>query len=326
MAIFSPEHGPRGELDRPGIADDRDGPTGLPIYSLYGKTMRPTDAMLRGIDTLVYDIQDVGVRFYTYTTTLGYCMEEAARRGIRFVVLDRPNPIGGLAVQGPMLDAGRESFVAYDRRPVRHGMTVGELAMLYRDERKMNLDLAVVRMEGWRRGDLFDATGLKWTNPSPNIRSLNAALLYPGIGLLETTNVSVGRGTATPFELFGAPWIDAARLQKALAAAKMPGVKFGTTTFTPTTSKFIGKECHGLRITITDRATLQPIATGLEIARQLALLHPDNWNSAAYIGLLGNRLVLDAVRAGKSVQEIEDIYRPDLNRFIERRTRYLLYP
>jgi uncharacterized protein YbbC (DUF1343 family) len=326
VAIFSPEHGPRGELERHGIADGRDGPTGLPIYSLYGKTLRPTDAMLRGIDTLVYDIQDVGVRFYTYTTTLGYCMEEAARRGIRFVVLDRPDPIGGLVVEGPMLDAGRESFVAYDRRPVRHGMTVGELAMLYRDERKMHFDLAVVRMEGWRRGDLFDATGLKWTNPSPNIRSLNEALLYPGTGLLEPTNVSVGRGTATPFEVFGAPWLDAAGLQKALAAAKLPGVEFRAADFTPDTSNFSGKECHGIRITITDRAAFDPLPTGLEIARQLAMRQADQWKADAYIGLLGNRKVLEAVRDGKSVEQIEAIYQPELDRFIKQREKYLLYP
>ena len=326
VAIFSPEHGPRGELDRPGIADGRDGPTGLPIYSLYGKTLRPTDAMLHDIDTLVYDIQDVGVRFYTYTTTLGYCMEEAARRGIRFVVLDRPNPIGGLAVDGPMLDAGRESFIAYDRRPVRHGMTVGELAQLYRDERKMHLDLAIVRMEGWRRGDLFDTTGLKWTNPSPNIRSLTAELLYPGIGLLETTNLSVGRGTSTPFEIFGAPWLDAAGLQKALATAKLRGVEFHAVDFTPDTSKFSGKECHGIRITITDCAAFQPLHTGLEIARQLALRHKDQWKADAYIGLLGNRKVLDAVRAGKTVDETEAVYRPDLEKFVRQRPKYLLYP
>ena len=326
VAIFSPEHGARGELDRPGIADDRDGPTGLPVYSLYGKTLRPTDAVLRDIDTLVIDIQDVGVRFYTYTTTMGYAMEEAARHGIRFVVLDRPNPIGGEAVQGPMLDAGRESFIAYDRRPVRHGMTLGELAELYRDERKMNIDLAVVRMEGWRRSDLFDATGLKWTNPSPNLRNLNEELLYPGIGLLETTNVSVGRGTPTPFEVLAAPWIDAPGLQKALSAASLPGVELSVTSFTPTTSKFAGRECHGLKITITDRAVLQPIRIGLEIARQLALLHPKDWNAAAYKGLLGNQSVLDAVRSGKTVQEIEAIYRPDLDQFIKQRAKYLLYP
>ncbi len=326
VAIFSPEHGPRGELDRPGITDGRDGPTGLPIYSLYGKTLRPTDAMLGGIDTLVYDIQDVGVRFYTYTTTLGYAMEEAAKRGIRFVVLDRPNPIGGLAVEGPMLDAGRESFVAYDRRPIRHGMTVGELAMLYRDERKMPLDLAVIRCEGWRRDDLLEAIGLKWVNPSPNIRSVTEELLYPGIGLLETTNLSVGRGTATPFEVFGARWLDAAGLQKALTAAKLPGVAFQAVDFTPETSKFAGKECHGIRIAITDRATFRPLRTGLEIARQLALLQADQWAADNYIGLLGNRKVLEAVRAGKTVDEIEAIYRPDTEKFAQQRGKYLLYP
>jgi uncharacterized protein YbbC (DUF1343 family) len=274
----------------------------------------------------VYDIQDVGVRFYTYTTTLGYCMEEAARRGLRFVVLDRPNPIDGLTVQGPTLDAGRESFVAYDRRPVRHGLTVGELARLYRDEQKMHLDLVVIRCEGWRRGDLFDATSLKWINPSPNIRNLTEELLYPGVGLLEPTNVSVGRGTPTPFEVFGAPWIDAAGLQKALADAKLPGVRFEAIDFTPDASKFAGKKCHGIRLTITDRAAFRPIPTGLEIARQLALLHKEQWNAGKFIGLLGSQKVLEAVRDGKTVEQMESIYRPDLDKFVRQRGKYLLYP
>jgi uncharacterized protein YbbC (DUF1343 family) len=326
VAVFSPEHGLEGKLDQPGIPDGREPLSDVPLYSLYGKSTRPTDKMLEGIDTLVYDIQDVGVRFYTYETTMGYAMQEAARHKIRFVVLDRPNPIGGLAVEGPVLDAGRESFVAFHRLPIRHGMTVGELACMFRDELNLDLDLTVVRVEGWRRDMLDDATGLKWINPSPNMRSLTEALLYPGICPLETTNLSVGRGTPTPFEVIGAPWLDGDRLQRALASAGLKGVEFRTVEFTPDASKFAGQRCRGVRIAITDRAVLYPVSVGLEIARQLRVLSPRNWKAAAYENLLGNRAVYEAVRSGKSVAEMEALYRPELEQFGERRKRFLLYP
>ncbi|MGA2257913.1 MAG: exo-beta-N-acetylmuramidase NamZ domain-containing protein, partial [Thermoguttaceae bacterium] len=325
-AIFSPEHGLEGKLDVARIPDGRDPLSGVPVFSLYGETRRPTDKMLQGIDTLVYDIQDVGARFYTYTSTMGYAMQEAARRRIRFVVLDRPNPIGGVEVDGPMLDAGRQSFVAFHRLPIRHGMTVGELAMMFRQELGLDLDLAVVRMEGWRRDTLFDATGLKWITPSPNMRSLTEALLYPGICPLETTNISVGRGTPTPFEVIGAPWLDGQRLQQALAAAGLPGVEFRAVKFVPTSSKFARQECNGIRITITDRAALRPIRTGLEIARQLWLQYPRDWTVALYEDLLGNRAVYEALRSSKSVAEMEALYRPELEQFLGRRERFLLYP
>jgi uncharacterized protein YbbC (DUF1343 family) len=326
MAVFSPEHGIEGKLDVTGIPDGCDPGAGVPVYSLYGKTHRPTDKMLEGIDTLVYDIQDVGVRFYTYTSTMGLAMQEAARHKIRFVVLDRPNPIGGLEVDGPVLDAGRESFVAFHRLPVRHGMNMGELAFMFRQELGLGLDLAVVRAEGWRRGDLQDATGLKWINPSPNMRSLNEALLYPGIGLLETTNLSVGRGTETPFEVIGAPWLDGPRLEQALTAAKLSDVEFKAVKFTPVSSKFAGQECGGIRITITDRAVLGPVRIGLEIARQLHLQYPQVWNAAAYVNLLGNRAVHEALLKDKTVAEMEVLYRPGLEEFHKRRERFLLYP
>src|SRR5262249_46115751 len=199
VALFSPEHGIRGTEDTH-IKDGKDSKTGLPIYSLYGKNRRPTEDQLAGIDTLVYDIQDIGCRFYTYLTTLGYILETAAKHGLRLVVLDRPNPVGGLLVEGPLLDRKHESFVGYHPLPVRHGMTLGELALLFNKERKIGADLEVVRLEGWRREDLYDRTGLEWVHPSPSMRSLTAALLYPGVGLLETTNISVGRGTDRPFE------------------------------------------------------------------------------------------------------------------------------
>ena len=227
IALFGPEHGIRGAVEEK-VADARDEKTGLPIYSLYGTRRKPTPETLKGIDTLVYDIQDAGCRFYTYISTLGYLLEVAGQsRGwmtqpLRVVVLDRPNPIGGLAVEGPVLDSGRESFVAFHALPVRHGMTVGELARLFNAERKLGADLEVVRMEGWQRSDFYDSTGLPWINPSPNLRSLTEALLYPGIGLLETTNVSVGRGTDRPFEWVGAPWIDGRKLAAALAEENLP--------------------------------------------------------------------------------------------------------
>ncbi len=325
VALFSPEHGLHGKLDMAHIADSRDAGSGLRIYSLYGKTRRPTPQMLLGIDTLVFDIQDIGTRFYTYISTMGYAMEEAAKHGIRFVVLDRPNPIGGIEVDGPMLDPGRESFVAYHGLPVRHGMTVGELARMFKEERDLDLDLEVVRLEGWRRKDFFDATGLRWIDPSPNMRSLTEAILYPGIGLLETTNLSVGRGTDTPFEVIGAPWINGAQLKQSLADAGLPGVSFQAVAFTPNASKFQDMRCEGVGITITDRASFAPVRTGLEVARQLRTLYPDDWNAEAYVRLLGNKRVLDAILAGKTVEQIRAIYQSQLEDFQRRRSRFLLY-
>jgi len=326
VALFSPEHGPQGKLEAQQIADGRDGATGLPVYSLYGATRRPTAEMLAGIDTLVFDIQDVGTRFYTYISTMAAAMEAAAEHKIRFVVLDRPNPINGRDVAGPVLDAGRESFVGCHRLPVRHGMTVGELARMFQAEKRLELDLRVIGMEGWRRGDFFDQTGLPWVNPSPNMRSPTEALLYPGIGLLETTNVSVGRGTDTPFELFGAPWIDGAALARELNAAGLPGIRFAAVTFTPSASTFRGQRCEGVRMTIIDRTALEPVRVGLEIARRLRHDYPKQWKAEAYGALLGNRAVLEGLLAGKPVGELEAAYRPELERFLERRARFLLYP
>lgn len=326
VALFSPEHGLEGKLDVPHVADGRHRRTGLPVWSLYGKTRRPTADMLRGIDTLVFDIQDIGARFYTYISTMGYAMQAAAGQKIRFVVLDRPNPIGGVVVAGPMLDAGRESFVGFHRLPVRHGMTVGELARMFDAELRLDLDLQVVKMDGWRRDLLFDQTGLRWINPSPNMRSLTEALLYPGIGLLETTNLSVGRGTATPFEVIGAPWLDGRRLAAELNRRGLPGVRFMPITFTPESSKFAGERCGGVNIAITDRDVYKSVRTGLEIAHQLRRLYPDAWQAAACDRLLRNRQVLDALLAGKTVSRIESAGRVELDEFLRRRARFLLYP
>lgn len=325
VALFSPEHGLEGKLDVSRIANSRHEGTGLAVFSLYGKTRRPPPEMLQGVDTLVFDIQDIGARFYTYISTMGNAMEEAAKHNVRFVVLDRPNPIGGASAAGPMLDAGSESFVAYHRLPVRHGMTVGELAALFREERGLDLRLEVIRCEGWRRDALFDETGLAWVNPSPNMRSLAEAILYPGIGLLETTNLSVGRGTETPFELIGAPWLDGPRLTAALRKASLPGIEFHPIEFTPDASKFQGEKCKGVRFVVTDRLAFEPVRAGLEIARQLRLLHPDQWKAGPYNTLLGNKQAHEAVLAGKLVEEIEAGWRPGLDEFLKRRARFLLY-
>ncbi|MEX2560479.1 MAG: DUF1343 domain-containing protein, partial [Pirellulales bacterium] len=279
-----------------------------------------------GIDTLVFDIQDIGARFYTYISTMGAAMEAAAEHGLRFVVLDRPNPINGVDVAGPLLDAGSESFVGYHRLPVRHGMTVGELAQLFNAERKIGADLHVVRLEGWRRADFFDATGLPWINPSPNMRSLTQALLYPGIGLLETTNVSVGRGTDTPFEVIGAPWLDGHRLTRQLRSAGLPGVTFVPIRFTPRASTHQGQACGGIEMIITDRSAFDPLALGLHVAVTLRRLYPDEWDSSRYGRLLGNRQVLEALQAGASVDQLQALYQAELEAFRSRRQSFLTYP
>lgn len=326
-ALFSPEHGFEGTLDIAGIPDAKHPLLGVPIYSLYGKTRRPTREMLAGLDVLVFDIQDIGTRFYTYITTMGYAMEEAAKAGLPMVVLDRPNPIGGLVVEGPMLDPDKESFVGYHPLPVRHGMTVGELAQLFRQERGLtDLDLTVIPMEGWRRSMKWPETGLRWINPSPNMRSVPAALLYPGIGLLETTNISVGRGTDTPFEVFGAPWLDAEKLATTLAQKELPGVRFEVITFVPKDYIFKGQTCRGLRLTITDADRLEPVRLGLEIATAIRKLHPEQWQASPYLRLLGNQEVFRAVLEGRNYEEIEALFQPALEAFRARRCRYLLYP
>jgi len=281
--------------------------------------------MLRAIDTLVFDIQDIGTRFYTYISTMGYAMQAAAEHKLWFVVLDRPNPINGRDVAGPVLDAGRESFVGFHRLPVRHGMTVGELAAMFNGELRLGLHLEVVRVEGWRRQDYFDATGLRWINPSPNMRSLTAAILYPGIGLLETTNLSVGRGTETPFEWIGAPWLDGKRLAEAINRKMLSGVRFEPAEFTPQSSKFAKQKCRGVRITIIDRHTLEPVRMGLAIACQLRRDYRDTWDAPAYDRLLGHHAALTALLAGKDVTEIESTWQTEAEQFRQRRAQYLLY-
>jgi uncharacterized protein YbbC (DUF1343 family)/CubicO group peptidase (beta-lactamase class C family) len=325
VALFSPEHGLRGTADA-AVASLRDEKTGLPIYSLYDQeTRRPTDAMLKDVDTLVFDIQDIGARFYTYTTTMLYAMEEAARRKLKFVVLDRPNPINGYDIEGPVADGDLLSFTAPFALPVRHGLTMGELALLFNGERKIGADLTVIKLEGWRRADYFDGTSLTWVNPSPNMRSLTEALLYPGIGLLETTNLSVGRGTDTPFELVGAPWIDPQALSDALNRAGLAGVRFVPVRFTPRASKFAGEACGGINIVITDRAAFRPLAVGVEIAYQINRLYSGAWKSDDYLRLLASRAALQALKAGKPAAEIAATWQAGLAQFARLRRKYLLY-
>ncbi len=325
VALFSPEHGFEGKLDVSKIGDAKDAETGLKVFSLYGETRKPTAAMLAEIDTLVFDIQDIGARFYTYTSTMGEALRACAEHGKRIVILDRPNPIGGVAVAGPMLDAGKESFVGFHKLPVRHGMTTGELAKMFQDELKLTVDLQIIECVGWKRADYWDATGLTWVNPSPNMRNLTQAFLYPGIGLLETTNVSVGRGTDTPFELLGAPWLDGQKLTAELNRGGIPGVSFVPIEFTPTSSKFANQECGGINILITDRSTFEPLRTGFAIATALRKVHPDQWEVKGYDRLLSNAKVLQAISDGKSADDVLEIAREGVFDFERRRQKYTLY-
>jgi uncharacterized protein YbbC (DUF1343 family)/CubicO group peptidase (beta-lactamase class C family) len=327
-AIFSPEHGITGKADTTQIADTRDAATGVPVYSMYGSTdakRRPDTAVLGGLDVLVFDIQDAGVRFYTYETTLGYFLEAAAKTGKEIVVLDRPNPVNGAFVQGPVADADRESFVSYWRTPVRHGMTMGELARMFNGERGIGARLRVVPMEGWMRGDWFDSTGELWVNPSPNLRSLNEAVLYPGIGMIETTNVSVGRGTDTPFELVGAPWVNAADLARYLNARAISGVRFVPVQFTPSNSVYAGQQCKGVNLVITDRNALDAPELGLEIVSALEALYPHQYEMKDLDTLMVSKISLDALKLGEDPRRIAEDWRDGIQKFEEMRAKYLLY-
>ena len=303
VALFSPEHGIRGVADGP-VSSSRDTRTGLPIHSLYGETRRPTAEMLQRLDTLVVDLQDVGARFYTYATTMAYLLEEAAPRGIRVMVLDRPNPIGGVEVEGPILDASSTGFTGYFPTPVRHGLTLGELARLFNTERGIGADLEVVAMRGWRRATWFDQTGLRWVNPSPNMHNLHQALLYPGIGAIEGSNLSVGRGTDTPFEQIGAPWIDGPELALELNTRRLPGVRLYPLRFRPVSSRFAGERCEGVFFVVTDRAAFRPVRLGLEVTAALYRLYGDQFDLDAVASLLGSRDTLARIRAGDPPWEI----------------------
>jgi uncharacterized protein YbbC (DUF1343 family)/CubicO group peptidase (beta-lactamase class C family) len=324
VALFAPEHGIRGAADE-NISDALDERTGLPIYSLYGETRRPKPEHLKNLDALVFDIQDVGARFYTYISTLGNVLEEAAKAKLPVYVLDRPNPINGVDVEGPVADADKLSFVVYHTIPVRHGMTIGELAQLFNEQRGFGCDVRVVKMENWRRPMWFDATTLVWVNPSPNMRSLTEATLYPGVGLLETTNISVGRGTDTPFELIGAPWLDGQRLASYLNERNIAGLRFVPVRFTPKTSVYKGEECGGVNIIATDRARLRSVRAGIEIAVALRRLYPSEWKVDDSLRLLANADTLARVKRGETAEEIERAWQPKLEEFRRARERALIY-
>jgi uncharacterized protein YbbC (DUF1343 family) len=324
VALFSPEHGIRGLVDAE-VADSRDEKTGLTIFSLYGKTRKPTPQSLEGIETLVYDIQDIGARFYTYISTLGLVLEAAREKGIAVVVLDRPNPIGGVEVSGPVRDPDFESFIAHHALPVRHGMTAGELARLFNAERKIGAALTVIPCEGWHRADRFDRTGLLWVNPSPNMRSLTEALLYPGIGLLEASNLATGRGTDTPFERVGAPWIDPRDFARALNERNLPGVRFIPIRFTPKERQYAATECGGVQIAITDWAKFEPLALGVGIAVTLRTCYSKEWNPAGFLKMIADRATYRALLEGRGVRAIEALWEPELSEFRTIRSRYLLY-
>ena len=327
-AIFSPEHGVTGEMDTTDIANSKDAATGVPVYSVYGASdaaRRPPQDVLKTLDAIVFDIQDAGTRFYTYETTLGYFLEAAAKAGIEIIVLDRPNLITGSFVQGAIPDPGHESFVNYFPVPVRHGMTLGELAQMFNAERNLNARLTVVPMEGWMRGDWYDATSLPWISPSPNLRDLTEATLYPGVGLVEGTNVSVGRGTDTPFELLGAPWIKATELAQYLNQRNISGVRFVPVAFTPSASIHAGQKCQGVNILLIERNAFDAPELGIELASALHALYPEQFHMERMIELLGNQSVYDAVASGQDPRRIADDWREPLEKFLQLRQKYLIY-
>jgi uncharacterized protein YbbC (DUF1343 family)/CubicO group peptidase (beta-lactamase class C family) len=328
IALFSPDYGIRAPIDAK-VTDSKDEKTGLPVYILHRERRKPTPAQLEGIDTLVYDIQDSGCRFDTHIETLGLIMEAASERAIRLMVLDRPNPIGGKSFYGPLPDERKEPF---HNIPIRHGLTIGEIAKLFLLERKVTegkplvCKLEIVTMENWNRADLFDATGLEWVCPSPNLRTLTTALIYPGVGLLEITNISVGIGTDRPYEWIGAPWMNNLQLALLLNQQNLPGVRFVPFKQTPVSNLYANKSCNGLQILIDDWSTFEPMKTGIAIAWALRKIHPDDWKIEKYNTLLLNKATLAALTAGKHYAEIEKLWRADLAAFETRRKSVLLYP
>jgi uncharacterized protein YbbC (DUF1343 family)/CubicO group peptidase (beta-lactamase class C family) len=326
--IFSPEHGVTGNMDTTAISNSKDAATGIPVYSVYGDTSakrHPSAEILNSVDAIVYDIQDIGTRFYTYETTLGYFLEAAAQTGKEMVVLDRPNPINGVYVQGPISDAGRESFTNYGEVPIRHGMTIGELARFYNVEHKISAHLTVVPMEGWQRGDWLDSTGVLWVNPSPNMRNLTEAILYPGVGVLETTNVSVGRGTDTPFELLGAPWIQPMELAAYLNARAIGGVRFVPVEFTPSASVYAQQKCGGVNIVVTDRNAVDAPELGIEIASALHTLYPEKFETKNLDNLMVNDATMKAISAGEDPRRVWQDWVNKIDAFETVRAKYLLY-
>ncbi|MGA8501355.1 MAG: exo-beta-N-acetylmuramidase NamZ domain-containing protein, partial [Candidatus Sulfotelmatobacter sp.] len=327
-AIFSPEHGVTGTLDTTDINNSKDAATGVPVYSVYGAKdadRRPAAEVMKSLDAVVIDIQDAGVPFYTYETTLGYFLEAAAAAGVEVIVLDRPNPVTGSYVQGPVADAGHEKFTGYWTVPVRHGMTMGELAKMFNAERNINAKLTVVPMEGWQRGDWFDSTGLGWVNPSPNLRSVTEATLYPGVALIEYTNVSVGRGTDTPFEVVGAPWVKGRELAAYLNARGIAGVRFVPVAFTPAAAVYSGQKCEGVNLVLTERNALDAPELGIELAAALQKLYPANFKIGRMAELLVNQAAFDGLMAGEDPRRIAQDWQEELEKFEVIRQKYLIY-
>jgi uncharacterized protein YbbC (DUF1343 family) len=325
VALFSPEHGIRGNFDAR-VSSTTDEATGLPVYSLYGETERPTDAMLAGVDVLVFDIQDAGVRFYTYITTMGYGMEAAAAHHIALYVLDRPDPLNGERIEGPMLDRDRTNFVGYFPMPVRMAMTLGEMAQMFNLENKIGCDLHIIRMQNWRRQLWFSDTGLPWVNPSPNLRSPEAGILYPGLEILQAGGVSVGRGTARPFELLGAPWIRGEEFSSSLNRRAIRGVRFEPEKFMPDSDLYKGELCHGVKIILTDRNALQSMRMGMEITSVLLKLYPEKLQPAKMIDLMGNAATIKQIVQSGDPSAIMSSWNEGLEEFRKRRAKYLLYP
>jgi len=327
-AIFTPEYGMQGTSDTTDPANSKDGATGVPIYTVFGDTdakRRPSLDVIRKLDVLVLDLQDVGARFSSYESTLGYFLEAAAKAKKPIVVLDRPNPITGAYVQGPVSDAGQESYVNYYPLPVRHGMTIGELAKLFNEEKHIDADLTVVPMRGWLRGDWFDSTGAMWVNPMPNIRNLDQALLYPAVALIEGTGVSVGRGTDMPFQLIGSPYFIAKELASYLNGRNIPGVRFVPVSFTPTSGPFVRRECFGVNLIVTNRDELDAPELGLELAAALHKLYPLGYDLGHMNQLLVNRAAFAALQAGEDPNRIAGDWREQLDQFMDLRVKYLLY-
>ncbi len=325
VKFLAPEHGLYGVQDEK-ISDTIDSKTKLPVLSIYGKTRKPTTQMLSDVDTIVYDLQDVGARFYTVSATLGLCMEAAAEHHLKMIVLDRPCPITGTICDGPIADADKLNFVAFARIPVAHGMTMGELAQYYNGERKIGCDLTVVRCEGWKRSMWWDGTDLFWGNSSPNMRNTTAALLYTGICLLERTNVSVGRGTNQPFEYFGAHWIDGRKLALALNSADLPGVRFVPVEFMPTSSTCKGELCQGCYVIVTDRHAIQPVRMGVAIVWELRQLFSRQFKIKGVNHLLKNEKTMDAIESAIDPKSIPAVWENDLAAFKKVREKYLIYP
>ncbi len=324
IALFSPEHGLAGRNDEK-ITSSKDPATGLPVHSLYGETLRPTDEMLKGIDALVFDVQDAGVRFYTYTTTMAYCMEEAAKRQIAFFVLDRPNPLGGEIVEGPMLDADKTNFVGYFPLPVRYGLTIGELAQLFNAENHIGADLHVIAMRNWHRNYFFESTGIKWIPPSPNLRTTKGSILYPGIEILQNAGVSVGRGTQTPFEEFGAPWLNGDEVASALNGRHLPGLHFTAQPFIPIVGLYSGERCGGVAVRITERGAVRSMPMGLEIAMILHRLYPQQFDPEKLLLLIGNSDTIQQLQSGTLSEKIVASWAASLSTFDQIRRKYFLY-